>query len=176
MTRIGARAPRTVHADCGWGCDCATGRARNWAVFPYADLNADQWEYLTGLLMARSGGRCEACGLPFEPGVREPNRHHRRARSMGGTDDPCVNGLANLLLVCAGPAEPAAASDRRTSLHGWIEHHPDDAQARGLLVPWGAYVGDGSRPPEIDVPVTLFSGRRVWLDPHDTRYRGLAAG
>ncbi len=44
--------------------------------------------------------------------------HHRMKRSQGGTWDP-----SNLLLLCG---------DGTTGCHGWVEAHPEAAQAQGL--------------------------------------------
>lgn len=160
------RDPRETHDGCDWGCPCPRGRAREYAIFPDADLSFPEWEVITQMLLTRSGGRCEVCGKPFRPGVSEPNRHHRRSRGKGGTDDPAINGLANLLLVGAGPN---ARLGGVSACHGWIEHHRTEAEARGLIVTWGSYTAGGV-PPEVSAPVTLHSGRRVLLDPLTARY------
>jgi hypothetical protein len=68
---------------------------------------------------------------------------------MGGTRSPDKNSLPRLLLLCGGRLAQGC--------HGWIESYREDALERGLLVP------QGTSPAE--VPVTLWSGRRVLLDP-----------
>jgi hypothetical protein len=158
---VKARRDARASHECGWDCPCPAGRARTWATFPRADLVEAEWDYLTQLLLQRSGRRCEICGVRFEPGRHEENRHHRRGRGKGGTDDPAINGLANLLLICAGRN---ARLGGVSGCHGEIGLRPDWARERGLVVPWGAYTGE-DEPPEVSAPVTLASGRRVLLDP-----------
>lgn len=47
------------------------------------------------LLWERAGGRCELCWLSV--GLVP---HHRKPRGIGGTVDPAINRLSNLLLLC----------------------------------------------------------------------------
>lgn len=154
-----ARPPR-ARTSCPDDCEpgCPTCAAREYAVFPYADLNAEQWAHLRFLLTVRSGGSCEGCGHPFAPGAAELSVHHRRSRNMGGTDDPCIHGLANLVALCGGRMAGVQGC------HGEAEHNRAHARDdRGLLVSWGAY-RIGAEPPEVSVPLRLPSGRRVLLD------------
>ncbi len=89
------------------------------------------------------------------PGMRlpaEPSRHHRDARGMGGSRSPVQHSLANLLLVCGGRLAGVMGC------HGRIESDRDWALERGYLI-------TGTEDQPWDVPVTLWSGRRVLLDP-----------
>lgn len=47
--------------------------------------------------------------------------HHRKPRGAGGTSDPAINGMANLVWVCQ-------------SCHSYIESHRNYAYADGWLV------------------------------------------
>jgi hypothetical protein len=68
---------------------------------------------------------------------------------MGGTRDPLIHDLANLLAI---------TGDGTRGVHGWIESHRDTAREHGWIVP---------RPiPPGTVPVTLYSGRVVLLDTY----------
>lgn len=70
------------------------------------------------LVFARAGGRCERCGSGFNLSY-----HHRKKRSQGGDWD-----AFNIVLVCGSGT---------TGCHGWIEHHPNMAEAEGFHVrPW----------------------------------------
>ena len=80
-------------------------------------------ERCRAIVVARSGGRCEAA----IPGVclgAAASIHHRVKRSRGGTWAP-----SNLLHVCG---------DGTIGCHGWIEHHPKQARYEGLDLPAGA--------------------------------------
>jgi hypothetical protein len=148
---------RVPQDDCACG-DCPTCQAREWAPFPRPELSWEEWEWITQLLMVRSGGLCEGCGKPFGADL-QPSRHHRRARKAGGTSDPTINGLSNLLLLCGGDLAGV------TGDHGFVEHNRAWAEVNGLIVRQGGYLAGGGKPPEVDEPVTLRSGRRVLLDP-----------
>lgn len=77
---------------------------------------------------ARAGGRCEVGAAGCDG--RDLQTHHRRARGMGGRFRAglAVNRPSNLVRVCL-------------PCHHWIEHHPAEADALGLLHP-----GDSSDP------------------------------
>lgn len=66
---------------------------------------------------------------------------------MGGTSDPAINYLSNLLWVCGTGT---------TGCHGYMESYRTEACAKGWLV------GDGQDPAL--VPVLLWDRRRVLLD------------
>lgn len=74
------------------------------------------------LVHARAQSCCERCAksLTWEPS----HIHHRRPRSMGGTSDPNINNVSNLLLLCV-------------PCHEWAESHRDLARAQGYGVPMG---------------------------------------
>lgn len=106
--------------------------------------DADRWEWLRGLLVLRCGGRCEVTGERLQAG--RWSAHHRLPRGMGGTVR--VETLADLLAVTGSGT---------TGAHGWIETHRTEAYEHGWLIRRGE-----AEP--VDVPVTLYSGRRVLLD------------
>lgn len=111
------------------------------------------WTYVGHLLWCRTGGTCEGCGRPHQPGVRELSIHHRRTRGMGGTSREDVHDLANLLHLCAGFSRRLAGV---LGCHGLVDQHPTWAQDRGLVVLQGA--------DPAATPLVLPSGRRVLLD------------
>jgi hypothetical protein len=128
-----------------------------------AALTAEFWQERLQLLLIRSGGHCEArtpkCAAPG--GVltgmdrRRMSIQHRRARGMGGTDDPDANELGNLLIVCG---------DGVSACHGWIEvDERAEAERRGLWV-------RHTPAPVWEYPLVLWSGRRVLLHPTQPLY------
>ena len=83
------------------------------------------------IVLARSDGYCERCGLAVRGGtgwVREHSFHHRRPRGMGGSRAADTNSPANLLLLC-GTAT--------TGCHRQVEANRHRALDQGLLVPQG---------------------------------------
>lgn len=124
------------------------------------------WDEITLRLLVRSGGLCEARTADCLAGpdgrvsdrpdgrVVRVSRHHRLPRGMGGSRGDGVHCLARLVLVCG---------DGVSGCHGHIERHREAAYGRGLLVRRGD-------DPAV-VPVTLWSGRRVLLDPGGGFYR-----
>lgn len=109
------------------------------------------WDWVRAMLLIRCGGRCEITGDPLEASWTS---HHRRPRGMGGTRRADKDSLANLIAVNGHGTAGA---------HGWAEAHRADALARGILVPQAL-------DPAL-VPLVLWSGRRVLLDPDDPWYR-----
>lgn len=77
--------------------------------------NADAVKY-------RAGYRCERCGTDSSPYW---SIHHRKPRGMGGTKNPQIHALSNLLYLCGSGT---------TGCHGWIESNRFDAYDDGLLV------------------------------------------
>ena len=142
---------------------CQCGQAGWGAPFPKAKLAGPEWEHLTTMLVTRSGGACEArtpACLAYRDGrlLGTPHsRHHRKNRQSGGSGDPLINSLANLLLLCG---------DGTTGCHGWIGANPEQAYRLGLLVPHG--VGPACDPAK--VPVVMHGGRRRLLDPTNPCY------
>lgn len=149
----------------GRGPVCQCGRL--WAA---DDVD---WEQVLHFLLVRSGGRCEArtpaclgdqygrlAGLLSR---RQVNIHHRRPRGSGGTSREDVHSLANLMLVCG--------SGNVSGCHGFIENHATVAEARGYKV-----AKEGRRSDPAEVPVTLPSGRRVFLDTLAPAYLDTAGG
>ena len=103
------------------------------------------WDLVYHLLAVRSGGRCEISGVRLTRA--NSSIHHRRPRGMGGTGRGDVHDLCNLIL---------AEGHGTIGAHAWVEVNRDEARDRGLLVPQSHDPGE--------VPVTLWSGRRVLLD------------
>ena len=104
------------------------------------------WDYIYHLLAVRSGGRCEITGVRLTRA--NSSIHHRRPRGMGGTSRADVHDLCNLIL---------AEGHGTIGAHAWAEINRTAASERGLLVPQAL-------DPAM-IPVTLWSGRRVLLDP-----------
>ncbi len=128
---------------------------------PKTRLTREEWDFLTRLLLFRSGHRCECCGQDITGVSRDYLEiQHRRARGMGGTSLEETNNMANLLIF-------------HQRCHHWVESRPgnpagpdgpDLAEQRGLWVRH-AY-RDGVPVPVEEVPLVLYpSGRQVFLDP-----------
>lgn len=131
-------------------------------------LSADEWVQVFHLLLVRSGGRCEGqtpdCLAPGGSVIGMPRDRvsvqHRRAQGVGGTSTAEANTLANLLILCGSSV---------TGCHNWVEHaERDAAEDRGL---WVRHTyRDGILVPVERYPLTLHSGRRVFLHPTEPRY------
>lgn len=89
----------------------------------------------------RFEGRCARCG------VIGHSVHHRIPRQAGGTSDPTINRLSNLVWLCG---------DGVALCHGEVESHRSQARADGYLV--------RRRDDPSTVPIRLWDGRRVLLD------------
>jgi hypothetical protein len=89
----------------------------------------------------RFGGRCCRCG---KDGY---TIQHRTPRGLGGSKDPAINALTNLLWVCG---------DGTRGCHGHMESRRTEAYENGWLVRHGM--------DPAAVPVLLWDGRRVLLD------------
>lgn len=131
-------------------------------------LSRAEWDALFQLLLVRSGGQCEgrtpACIAPGGSilGMQreQVSVQHRRAQGMGGTALTATNDLANLLLLCG---------TGNTGCHGWVENDErGEAKRRGLWV--GHEYRDGAPVPLAEYALTLWSGRRVLLDPTEPVY------
>lgn len=109
------------------------------------------WEFVYHLLAVRSGGRCEITGVRLTRA--NSSIHHRRPRAMGGTSRVDVHNLSNLVL---------AEGHGTVGAHHWAETNRTEALERGLLV-------HQTHDPA-EVPLTLWSGRRVLLDPVSPLY------
>lgn len=132
---------------------CSCGASWGVAPFPRPDLTSQEWEWVFGLVSLRAGERCEVCGESLRDVPRSRvSLHHRRPRGMGGDTRPDVHSLANLLLVHGSG----------TAGCHWLleERWRGEARRRGLLVDKSGERSDPAR-----VEVTLWSGRRVLLDP-----------
>lgn len=123
----------------------------------------ERWRMIRHWLACRSGHRCEVCGRRLGPDDRfrlpadaEGTVHHRQPGGIGGTSNPDADSLERLLLCCGGRLGGVLGC------HGRIHHEPSWAERSGYLVP---------RPLDpADVPVTLWSGRRVLLAATATEY------
>ncbi|WP_295035092.1 hypothetical protein [uncultured Microbacterium sp.] len=51
--------------------------------------------------------------------------HHRKPRGMGGTSDPAIGNIANLLVLCGSGV---------TGCHAWVESHRMAAEDLGYLI------------------------------------------
>jgi len=75
-------------------------------------------------------GCCEICGKDVNIGM--VSVHHRKPRRMGGTSDPMINDISNLMLVCGSGT---------TGCHGALESNRSQAYQDGYLL----YAGQDSR-------------------------------
>jgi len=102
---------------------------------PAVETRIDVW--------TRADDKCERCGI-YIVGGGAFSIHHRMPRGMGGTKNPWINDMSNLLLLCGTGT---------TGCHGWVESHRSEAYEDGLLVhswlfPW-------------EVPVHVHSNHRL---------------
>lgn len=107
------------------------------------------------VIYERDDWSCLRCGVNLIG--RRYSIHHRFPRRMGGTRDPRINDVRNLVLLCG---------DGTRGCHGWIESNRLTALRQG----WLLHSLD-----EVDVPVLnefgqsvrlLLGGTRVYLQPH----------
>lgn len=100
------------------------------------------------LVILRAGGYCELCAT--RPGG---SVHHRKPQQMGGTRDPLIHSLANLLLVCGtgttGCHQRIESNRALAYQNGWLVHRSDDpakvpVMRRGRMVLL-AHTGDVER-------------------------------
>lgn len=80
--------------------------------------------------MYRDGGECQAQAWGFP--TKTPCRgklivHHRKLRGMGGTPDPSIHDLDNLVVLCGGVTG-------RDGHHGEVHDQPALAYECGLLL------------------------------------------
>ena len=98
-------------------------------------------------VIERAGKRCERCRVPGA------QIHHRKPRQMGGTSDPAINALTNLVFVCVTCHDEIERNRQMAYESGWlvrrwqdpaevtawdlagieIEFHADGTASRGLL-------------------------------------------
>lgn len=97
-------------------------------------------------LWERAGGRCEVCGKRLDVGAPF-SRHHRLPRRMGGTSNPAINTLPNLLLLCGSATTPEGC-------------HQEIEVMRSVAYGFGYLLRDGQDPAE--QPAVIRSQLR-WL-------------
>lgn len=95
-------------------------------------------EKTAALVKARAGGRCERCGTNY---AYRWSIHHRKPRGMGGTKDPSIHSVSNLVYLCGSGTE---------GCHGWVEANRQKAKDLGLLL----YRADVS----VEIPIALHYG------------------
>lgn len=99
----------------------------------------------------RDQSRCLRCG--DHVGSSDRSIHHRKPRQMGGTSDPRIHALSNLVLLCGTGT---------TGCHGWIESNRAVARATGWLI------SRFEAAPESSVPLR-FTDRITWLHDDGTK-------
>jgi hypothetical protein len=132
-------------------------------LWQFTGGDSDMWRMIRHLLACRSGHRCEIGGELLDA-VNEGSVHHRQPRGMGGTSDPDVHSLERLLLVCGGSFGGVLGC------HGRTEKNRQLAYRMGHLVPHAAPGVATDATDCAKVPVVLWSGRRVLLDPVALEY------
>lgn len=108
---------------------------------PHPDDPEVNWDTAKRLCAARDGGKCVRC-LGEAVDV-----HHRRVRGMGGSSDPDITGMANLVSLCR-------------ICHDHVHANPAESYETGFLVKTG-YDPAG-------VPLKIGSGYLnlvIWLSP-----------
>jgi hypothetical protein len=86
---------------------------------------------------------CVRCGFLIDPG--NYSIHHRKPRGMGGTKDPAISRLSNLLALCGSGT---------TGCHGWVESSRRLAYERGFLL----HHNDNAK----TTPVFTYAGWRLF--------------
>ena len=77
------------------------------------------WKEAKRRVVARSGGRCEICGIMIEKNGGDA--HHRRPRQKGGSSLALINyGLANLLHLHRSCHELVESNRQRALENGWL--------------------------------------------------------
>lgn len=104
---------------------------------PTPEQRAAVWE--------RAGGCCERCGRGVEGQVA--SIHHRKPRRMGGTRDPEINSLSNLMLLCGSGTG---------GCHGMVEKARQESRDLGFLV--------GSVQNPSGVPVLVYGKGACYLE------------
>jgi 5-methylcytosine-specific restriction endonuclease McrA len=86
-------------------------------------------EYVVNAALERANHCCERCGRP-----RPEQIHHRKPRGAGGTSDPKINVLSNLLVLCSA-CHVEVESDRAVAYEqGWlVRRNADPAKTRVWL-------------------------------------------
>jgi hypothetical protein len=82
-------------------------------------------------VMYRDNYKCQATrhGFPTSSSCTgRPIVHHKQARGMGGTTDPTIHDLDNLVTLCGGVTG-------RDGHHGEVHDNPATARACGLTIP-----------------------------------------
>lgn len=102
----------------------------------YADTGPDR--VTRALVKKRDAGRCAVCGVPVRG--RRPSVHHRRNRGSGGSKDPAINRLSNLLLVCGSGV---------SFCHGELTQNRD--RSRALAAGWVVSLNGSLSPAEVPV-------------------------
>jgi hypothetical protein len=109
----------------------AQSRAVRRDTGPTKQTRALAWE--------RDSGCCVACGRPLV-GVAWKSLQHRDPRGMGGTSDPAVNELPNLIYLCGSATSDgchfkAEQRDPEMNHRGyWLENGQDPAATPIFLV------------------------------------------
>lgn len=78
------------------------------------------------LVLERDDYRCVSCGVPIIG--QQYSLQHRRARGMGGTDDPAANRPSNLVTLCGSATSPGGC-------HLAAEQRETEARDLGYWVP-----------------------------------------
>ena len=120
-------------------------------------------------MTVRSGGVCERCGQ-----LRATDPHHRNGRRAGGTTNPDINNLSNLLHLCRQchtwvTQNPLAAVGHGWSVLSW--QHPADVP---VLLHYGLHklTDDGG---VIALPGRCRAGCAVWTSDNECDCNALEA-
>jgi hypothetical protein len=108
---------------------------------------------VVSLAWVREFARCFRCGAALRWDERGFgwSAHHRKPRGMGGSSNPKLGEVSNLLILCGSGT---------SGCHGWVESNRSEAGSLGYLIPVAATA------PELDpdvVPVVRINGSLVRL-------------
>lgn len=108
-------------------------------------------EEVRGIVLERSQGYCELCGLSV---MGRAEYHHRRPRGMGGSKDPAVGTAANCLLLhprCHLTVESYREKGKRTGFLVTQQDNPEEVPLRR----WDGWVllGEDGKMTPVDPPL-----------------------
>lgn len=87
-----------------------------------------------GLILDRSGGRCEICGVFTDSG----QFHHRNPRRMGGTRRESLGKASNAMYLHQSCHERVESNRHEAYVNGWLTY-ADDAPEEVRVKLWDGW-------------------------------------